>query len=199
MTPGIRKLVLTAHVVSSVGWLGAIAGFLALALVGLTSQNAQTVRGAYLVMEPAAWFVLVPLAFLSLVTGLVQSFGTAWGLFRHYWVSLKTSDQRHRHDRLAPLHGDFPPHGQGGRRSERRSRPRPQRFPCAPRGCRPPASPRGDSPGRVQASGHDAVRTAQGGHSAGHSLRSSRLYDQALARRRQLMERPLVALLGRIA
>jgi hypothetical protein len=89
MTPGIRKLVLTAHVVSSVGWLGAIAGFLALALVGLTSQNAQTVRGAYLVMEPAAWFVLVPLAFLSLVTGLVQSFGTAWGLFRHYWVLFK--------------------------------------------------------------------------------------------------------------
>jgi hypothetical protein len=47
------------------------------------------VRGAYLVMEPAAWFVLVPLAFASLLTGIVQSLGTAWGLFRHYWVLVK--------------------------------------------------------------------------------------------------------------
>src|SRR5919106_1040959 len=89
MTPRVRRFALTAHVASSVGWLGAIAGFLALAVVGLTSQDAQTVRGAYLVMEPAAWFVLVPLAFASLLTGLVQSLGTTWGLFRHYWVLFK--------------------------------------------------------------------------------------------------------------
>jgi hypothetical protein len=89
MTPRVRKFALTAHVTSSVGWLGAVAGFLALAVVGLTSQDAQTVRGAYLVMEPAAWFVLVPLAFASLLTGLVQALGTTWGLFRHYWVLFK--------------------------------------------------------------------------------------------------------------
>jgi hypothetical protein len=89
MTPGLRKLALTAHITSSVGWLGAVAGFLALAVVGLTSDDAQTVRGAYLVMEPAAWFVLVPLAFASLLTGLVQSLVTTWGLFRHYWVLFK--------------------------------------------------------------------------------------------------------------
>jgi uncharacterized membrane protein len=89
ITPRLRKLALTAHVASSVGWLGAVAAFLALGVVGLTSQDAQTVRGAYLVMELAAWFVLVPLAFASLVTGLVQSLGTAWGLFRHYWILFK--------------------------------------------------------------------------------------------------------------
>jgi uncharacterized membrane protein len=89
MRPSVRKLALTAHVVSSVGWVGAVAGFLALAVVGLTSEDAQTVRGAYLVMEPAAWFVLVPLAFASLLTGLVQSLGSTWGLFRHYWVLFK--------------------------------------------------------------------------------------------------------------
>ncbi|HET7480251.1 MAG TPA: hypothetical protein VFJ72_12120 [Rubrobacteraceae bacterium] len=89
MTPRLRKLALTAHITSSVGWLGAVAAFLGLAIVGLTSQDAQTVRGAYLVMEPAAWFVLVPLAFASLLTGLVQSLGTKWGLFRHYWVLFK--------------------------------------------------------------------------------------------------------------
>ena len=89
MTPRLRKFALTAHVTASVGWLGAVVVFLALAVVGLTSQDAQTVRGAYLVMEPAAWFVLVPLAFASLITGIVQSLGTTWGLFRHYWVLLK--------------------------------------------------------------------------------------------------------------
>jgi hypothetical protein len=89
MRPGVRKLALTAHVVSSVGWLGAVAGFFALAVVGLTSDDAPTVRGAYLVMQPAAWFVLVPLAFASLLTGLIQSLGTTWGLFRHYWVLFK--------------------------------------------------------------------------------------------------------------
>jgi hypothetical protein len=89
MPPQLRKLALTAHVTSSVGWLGAVAAFLTLAVVGLTSQDAQTVRGAYLVMEPAAWLVLVPLAFASLLTGLVMSLGTTWGLFRHYWVLFK--------------------------------------------------------------------------------------------------------------
>ncbi len=87
--PRLRKLVLTAHVTSSVGWLGAVAGFLALAVVGLSSQDDRTVRGAYLVMEVAAGFVLVPFAFASLLTGLVQSLGTEWGLFRHYWVVFK--------------------------------------------------------------------------------------------------------------
>jgi len=89
MTPRLRKFVLTAHVTTTVGWLGAVVVFLALAVVGLTSQDAQTVRGAYLVMEPAAWFVLVPLAIASLLTGIVQSLGTPWGLFRHYWVLFK--------------------------------------------------------------------------------------------------------------
>ncbi|MEP6813889.1 MAG: DUF2269 domain-containing protein [Actinomycetota bacterium] len=89
MTPRVRRFALTAHVTSSVGWLGAVAAFVALATVGLTSQDAQTVRGAYLVMEPTAWFVLLPLAFASLLTGLIQALGTAWGVFRHYWVVFK--------------------------------------------------------------------------------------------------------------
>jgi hypothetical protein len=89
MTPHLRKLALTAHVISSVGWVGAIAVFLAHAILGVTSQDAQMVRAVYLVMEPAAWLVLVPLAFASLLTGLVQSLGTTWGLFRHYWVLFK--------------------------------------------------------------------------------------------------------------
>jgi uncharacterized membrane protein len=33
-----------------------------------------------------AWYVIVPLALASLLTGLVMSLGTKWGLFRHYWI-----------------------------------------------------------------------------------------------------------------
>jgi len=33
--------------------------------------------------------VIVPLSFAALLTGLVQSLGTEWGLFRHYWIVWK--------------------------------------------------------------------------------------------------------------
>jgi len=51
MTRRLRKVVLTAHVTFSVGWLGADAGFLALAIVGMTSQDSQMVRAAYFAMD----------------------------------------------------------------------------------------------------------------------------------------------------
>src|ERR1700682_486955 len=89
MTSGLRKLALTAHVTASVGLLGSIAAFLALAVAGLASQDAQMVRAAYLAMELTARFVIVPLAFASLLTGLIQSLGTPWCMFRHYWVLMK--------------------------------------------------------------------------------------------------------------
>lgn len=87
--PRLRKFVLTAHVVSSVGWIGAVAVLLALGAVGLTSQDAQVVRAVYLAMDPAGSSVLLPLALASLLTGLIQSLGTKWGLVRHYWVLVK--------------------------------------------------------------------------------------------------------------
>ena len=87
--PRLRKARLTAHVTASVGWLGAVAGFLALSVAGLTSQDAQTVRATYLAMEATGWFVLVPFSLASLLTGVAQSLGTKWGLFRHYWVLVK--------------------------------------------------------------------------------------------------------------
>ena len=89
LSPRLRKLALTVHIICSVGWLGAVVTFLVLAVVGLTSHDEEAVRGVYLVMEPTAWIVLVPLAVLSLLTGMIQSLGTIWGLFRHYWVLFK--------------------------------------------------------------------------------------------------------------
>lgn len=89
MTPRLRKLALTAHITASVGWLGAVVGFLALAVVSLASRDEQSVRGGYLAMGVLAWYVILPLCLASLATGILQSLGTVWGLFRHYWVLLK--------------------------------------------------------------------------------------------------------------
>ena len=89
MTTRLRKLVLTAHIIFSVGWFGAVAAFLALAVAGLTSRDAQMVRTAYAAMELTARWVIVPFAVASLLSGIIQSLGTSWGLFRHYWVLAK--------------------------------------------------------------------------------------------------------------
>ena len=86
MSPSLRKFVLALHLTLSVGWVGAVAAYLALDVAAATSEDAQTLRAAYLGMESIARSVIVPLAFASLVTGLVMSLGTKWGVFRHYWV-----------------------------------------------------------------------------------------------------------------
>lgn len=89
MKPGLRKFVLTAHITFAVGWLGAVAAFLALAIAGLTSQDAHLVHSAYLSMDLIARFAILPLSFAPLITGPVLSLFTPWGLFRHYWILVK--------------------------------------------------------------------------------------------------------------
>lgn len=86
MTPGLRKFALSVHVTFSVGWIGAVAAYIALDVTAATGQDAQTLRAAYLAMELTASFVIVPLALATFLTGLVMALGTKWGLFRHYWT-----------------------------------------------------------------------------------------------------------------
>jgi hypothetical protein len=86
MTPALRKIALTAHLTVSVGWIGAVIAYLALGVSAVTSEDPQTVRAAWIAMEVTGWYVIVPLALAALLTGIVMSLGTPWGLFRHYWV-----------------------------------------------------------------------------------------------------------------
>jgi hypothetical protein len=60
--------------------------YLTLGVAAVTSQDTQTVRAAWTAMELTGWFAIVPLALASLLTGLIMSLGTKWGLFRHYWT-----------------------------------------------------------------------------------------------------------------
>lgn len=89
MKPNVRKFALTAHITFSVGWLGAVAGFLVLAITGLTSQDSATVRGTYSRMMLIGWYVIVPFCLASLITGVIHGIATKWGLLRHYWVLYK--------------------------------------------------------------------------------------------------------------
>jgi hypothetical protein len=85
----LRKTGVFAHVTASIGWLGAVGAFLAVALAGLRSTDRETAAAACVAMDWIAWLAILPFCVVSLVTGVVQSLATPWGLFRHYWVIVK--------------------------------------------------------------------------------------------------------------
>jgi hypothetical protein len=89
MPPGVRKVVLTTHVATSVGWLGAVLAYLSLDITAVTSGDIQTVRGAYSAMQVNVVYVICPLAVASVIIGTINALGTSWGLVRHYWVLVK--------------------------------------------------------------------------------------------------------------
>jgi len=89
MTPRFQKFALLTHITFSVGWFGAIVPYLALVITDLTNRDAQVVRAACLSMELIGWYVIVPFSFAALLSGLVMSLGSQWGLFRHWWIATK--------------------------------------------------------------------------------------------------------------
>jgi hypothetical protein len=89
MTPRFQKYALLAHITFSVGWFGAVLPYLALAIAALTSPDEQMARAAFLSMKLIGWWVIVPLSLAALASGLIQSLGTRWGLFRHWWIVAK--------------------------------------------------------------------------------------------------------------
>jgi hypothetical protein len=79
MRPGLRTLALTTHITLSVGWIGAVLAYLVLVVAAMTRADAQTLRAAWLAMELIGWYLIVPLALASLLTGLVMSLDTTLG------------------------------------------------------------------------------------------------------------------------
>lgn len=86
MSAPVRRFALSIHLTCSVGWIGAVLAYIGLGIAAVSSENPDTVRGAWISMEVLGWYVLVPLAVGSWLTGLVMALGTKWGLFRYYWV-----------------------------------------------------------------------------------------------------------------
>jgi hypothetical protein len=86
MSPGLRKLALAIHLTVSIGWMGAVAAYVVLDLTVAFAEDAQAVRAAWIGMDLIVSRAILPAAIASLVTGLIMSLGTRWGLIRHWWV-----------------------------------------------------------------------------------------------------------------
>ena len=84
---------LAAHVIVSVGWLGVVAAGLALASAAVAVDDPSVARALYLALAEVLDTLVMPppasLSLAALLTGLVLSLGTKWGLFRHYWIVAK--------------------------------------------------------------------------------------------------------------
>jgi hypothetical protein len=115
MTLLLRKLNLTAHVASSVAWLGAVAAFLALSIAGLTSRDPDVVRGVYISMNLIGQFVIVPLSAAAFATGAAQSVGTEIRAVPPLLAFAQTCPNH----RFGPAVGATPVQSSGGSRESR--------------------------------------------------------------------------------
>ena len=86
LAPRWRKLLLVVHVATSVGLLGTDSAVLLLAIRGAAGADPG---GVYPAAQSIGELLLVPLALLSLLSGITLGLVTTWGLVRHWWVLLK--------------------------------------------------------------------------------------------------------------
>lgn len=86
MPPTLRKAMLAVHLTASVGWIGGAIAYLTLGVGAILAADVPVIRSAWIAMDIVGWYAIVPMAVASWLTGLVMALGTAWGLFRHYWV-----------------------------------------------------------------------------------------------------------------
>ncbi|MFG2548338.1 DUF2269 family protein [Streptomyces sp. NPDC048581] len=84
-----RRAVLVIHVIAAASWLGLTLGLLALAITAGTTGSPATVEASVRAMKLFADWLLLPVAFLTLISGLALALGTQWGLARHRWVYVK--------------------------------------------------------------------------------------------------------------
>lgn len=88
LRPTLRSLLLPVHVILGVGWAGAVAVFLALAVTGVGGDDV-IVRAAAIAMDVTARYVITPLSVAAPATGLLLALGTRWGVLKHYWLVFK--------------------------------------------------------------------------------------------------------------
>ncbi|MFE0423492.1 DUF2269 domain-containing protein [Streptomyces sp. NPDC058953] len=93
----VRRTFLVIHIAASAGWLGLTLGLLALAITAVTTDPVpagpaapgDTIEAAVRSMRIFTQWLVLPLALLTLGSGLVLALGTPWGLARHRWVLTK--------------------------------------------------------------------------------------------------------------
>jgi hypothetical protein len=88
VSPSLYRVLLTSHIVVSVGWLGVVLAKVVLGALALTAGAPESAAA----LATAMWRLNVafpPVAIGTIVTGVLLSLGTKWGLIQHYWVATK--------------------------------------------------------------------------------------------------------------
>ena len=89
LSPRVRRAVLTAHIVASVGLLGDVAAVLAVNVRAATSPDAGFASASYELLQMFSVVFGIPLSFTALITGITLGLGSKWGVLRHVWVTAK--------------------------------------------------------------------------------------------------------------
>jgi hypothetical protein len=85
----MRKLVLLAHIVSAGAWIGIDVVLAVLVFTSILSDDDATKALSYQALELFAVWPLVIAGLSCLVTGVVLSLGSKYGLVRYWWVAVK--------------------------------------------------------------------------------------------------------------
>ena len=89
LAPKVRRAVLSLHVISSVGLLGASSALLFLAVTASTTADAELSHSAYRFISQFGFVFGIPLSFSGLISGLVLGLYSKWGVLRYPWVTIK--------------------------------------------------------------------------------------------------------------
>jgi len=84
-----RQLLDVLHYVSSVGWLGVGLCQFTIDVVALSTSDRVVVVGGRELAHVFDVDLLLPLALVSLGTGVLRAVRSRWGLVRHWWVFVK--------------------------------------------------------------------------------------------------------------
>lgn len=86
LSPPARKALLTLHLVTSLGWLGADLVLLTLGIAGLRGADPEVV---YPTAGLLVTYLFAPLSVLVWLIGVASALLTPWGLLRWRWVLVK--------------------------------------------------------------------------------------------------------------
>lgn len=84
-----RQVLVFLHVAVSVGWMGAGAANVVLAMTAGYTGDAAVRRVSYVLIERIDDFVVIPAAFATLAGGVLLGLVTKWGVTRFWWVLVK--------------------------------------------------------------------------------------------------------------
>ena len=89
LSASARKLTLTIHIITALGWIGVDFVLFVFAVTGMTSDDPTTLAMCYRAIDLFAVVLLLPLGLLSLASGLLLGWGSKYGSLRYRWVFWK--------------------------------------------------------------------------------------------------------------